>query len=70
MIKRFDKKVTPKQYAAAVVRSNLSSADYWHEQEDLNGMTEKEKEQIDKQITKFQNRFNKVLENIIYGKKS
>jgi hypothetical protein len=63
------KKVTPKQFAARVVSSNLESANYWSELFTYtDGMTEKEIESINLQIIKLQSRFDKILNKIIYKK--
>lgn len=66
MIKnRKDEKCTPKQFAAEILYSNVDSASYWQEQEDLKNLSQRELDLIDKQVMKLQERINKILLKII-----
>ena len=64
MIKQYDQKVTPKQFAKAAVMDRLFSfKEYWEEywKWDVEDMTEKEKQAIQHQIQKQVDRVCKYL---------
>ena len=70
MIKNYSgKKCTPKEMAARIMKNNIDSASYWQEQEDLNELTDREIALIDKQVSNFQKRMDKMLDKIIYKNK-
>ena len=67
MIKDYSgKKCTPKQLAARIIKNKLHSASYWTEQEDTRELSEHEIKLIDKQVASYINRFEKILDKIIY----
>ena len=57
-----DQKITAKQAAIRIVRGIQDIADYWTENHTMEGLTENEREAINTQIRKLQNRIHTMLD--------
>jgi hypothetical protein len=64
MIRNDDGRLTPRQYAKRIVLRELNGAFYWREYlytDELDMITEKERDQIDEHVVKFVDRIRKSL---------